>query len=153
MEILTGVTAAAEAPNMLFVAAMGVCTVMIGLICIIVLCSLMSALFRRFGDGEENKAKAAAPAAPAAAPAAAAPVSVAIPNRGELLAAITAAVAEELGTDVQRIRVHSLKRIDSAAPAADPARGELVAAITAAVAEELGTDVQRIRVHSLKKIG
>ena len=72
---------------------------------------------------------------------------------GIILAAVSAALAEELGTDISRIRIHSLRPVGAAAPAADPARGELVAAIAAAAAEELGTDVSRIRIHSLRKIG
>ncbi len=155
MEFQTGVVAAAvNAPNMLFVAAMGICTVLIGLTCIIFLCMLMSAFCRRFSSDKEN-APAQAPAvqqaasAPVSAPAS---VSTEIPNRSELIAAVTAAIAEELGTDVSALRVRSFRRVGAAAPAANPARGELVAAISAAVAEELGTDVSAIRIHSLKKI-
>ena len=51
------------------------------------------------------------PAAPAVEdePVAAAPQ--AIENRGELVAAISAAVAEELGKDVSGIRILSIKRL------------------------------------------
>ena len=34
-----------------------------------------------------------------------------IPNRGELVAAISVALAEELGKDVKAIRIHSIKRV------------------------------------------
>ena len=47
------------------------------------------------------------PQVPAAA---AVPAPAAIPNRGELVAAISAAIAEDLGTDVSAIRIHSLRR-------------------------------------------
>ena len=47
----------------------------------------------------------AAPAAPVAAPAAVEP------NRQELVAAVSAAIAEELGTDITGIRILSLKKI------------------------------------------
>jgi len=73
----------------LFVCLMGLCTVFVGLICIIVLVSVMSNVVRR------TDAKTAAPAipAPAAAP------------------AVSAAIAEELGTDVSAIRIVSMKKI------------------------------------------
>jgi len=154
MNFSTGVLAAAAGePSMLFVAAMGICTVLLGLTCIIFLCTLMSKICRSFSkDKAQSDAPAqSAPAAPAAP--AAAPAPAAISNRGELLAAVTAAIAEELGTDVSALRVLSFKPVGTAAAPADPARGELIAAISAAVAEELGTDVSRIRIHSLNKIG
>ena len=48
----------------------------------------------------------------AAMPAHAAPAAGdAIPNRGELVAAISVALAEELGKDVKAIRIHSIKRV------------------------------------------
>ena len=73
----------------LFVCLMGLCTVFVGLICIIVLVSVMSNVVRR------TDAKTAAPAipAPAAAP------------------AVSAASAEELGTDISAIRIVSMKKI------------------------------------------
>ena len=153
MSFQTGiVAAAANEPSMLFVAVMGMATVLLGLTCIIFLCTLLGAICRRLGDGEKN-APAQTSASPDPTPVAvAAPVRTEIPNRGELIAAVTAAIAEELGTDISALRVRSFRRVGSAAPAADPARGELIAAVSAAVAEELGTDVSRIRIHSLKKI-
>ncbi|MGM9652126.1 MAG: OadG family protein [Eubacteriales bacterium] len=102
--------AAATEPSILFVALMGIGTVLLGLTCIIFICMLMSALCRKFSKPEEAASKPEAPAAAPAASAAPAPQSD-IPNRTELLAAITAAIAEELGTDVSAIRVHSFKRI------------------------------------------
>ena len=82
----------------LFVCLMGLCTVFVGLICIIVLVSVMSNVVRR------TDAKTADPAipAPAAAPAAVTP---------EMVAAVSAAIAEELGTDVSAIRIVSMKKI------------------------------------------
>mgnify|MGYP003202462982 CR=1 FL=1 len=82
----------------LFVCLMGLCTVFVGLICIIVLVSVMSNVVRR------TDAKTAAPAIPA--PAAA--VSAVTP---EMVAAVSAAIAEELGTDVSAIRIVSMKKI------------------------------------------
>ena len=83
----------------LFVCLMGLCTVFIGLICIIVLVSVMSNVVRR------TDAKTAAPAIPA--PAAAVPAAV----TPELVAAVAAAIAEDMGTDVSAIRIVSMKKI------------------------------------------
>ena len=98
----------------------GFLIVFIGLICLIALVSLMGAVCQKVLKDEKKPAKKAAPAAPAkkAAPAPAkkaAPAPVAAPaviaNRDELVVAFSAAVAEELGTDVSAIRVVSLKEI------------------------------------------
>ena len=83
-----------------FVCLMGMGTVFFGLICIVALCYLMSAVCRRT---ERRKAVPAAPAVPAEA----------APDRGELVAAVSAALAEELGTDVSGIRILSLKKLDN----------------------------------------
>ena len=59
-----------------------------------------------------NKTTSAKKEAPVVTPAApVAPAANAIPNRGELIAAVSAAVAEELGEDVSAIRIHSFKKI------------------------------------------
>ena len=65
-----------------FVCLMGMGTVFFGLICIVALCCLMSAVCRR-DDG------------------------------GELVAAVSAALAEELGTDISGIRILSLKKLEN----------------------------------------
>jgi hypothetical protein len=54
-------------------------------------------------------ASEAAPAAPAA-PAPAAPAAPAAPSQ-ELVAAVSAALAEELGTDITRIRIKSITKL------------------------------------------
>lgn len=91
----------------LFVVCMGMGTVFVGLICIIILVKIMSFVIGKIVKDEPvKKAVPAAPAAPAAAP-----VSAEIPNRGEFVAAVSAAIAEELGTDVSKIQIHSIKRI------------------------------------------
>ena len=100
------VFAAAE-PSSLFVVVMGICIVFIGLVCIIGLVELMAFICGKFfKEKPAVKDAAAAPAAPAA-PA----VSGAIENRGELVAAVCAAVAEELGTDISALRVISFKKL------------------------------------------
>lgn len=82
---------------------LGIGTVFVGLICIIILCTIMGVIMQKVtGKNQEAPAAAAAPAVPAAP---------AIPNRGELVAAIACAAAEELGADVSAIRIVSLKKL------------------------------------------
>lgn len=76
----------------------GIGVVFVGLVCIVFFCLLMSAIIRAF---EKNKKQAPAVAAPVAA----APIA----NRGEFIAAVSTAIAEELGTDVSAIRIVSVK--------------------------------------------
>ena len=83
-----------------FVVAMGLITVFFGLIVLIVICELMGAICKRTVKAPE--AQAAPTPAPAAAP---------IANRQELVAAVSAAIAEEMGTDVSAIRILSLKKV------------------------------------------
>ena len=87
----------------LFIVGMGVGTVFIGLLCIVLLCLIMSAICRAF----EKKPKTAK------APVASASVSAEKPieNRQEIIAAVSAALAEEMGTDISAIRIHSFKKI------------------------------------------
>ena len=92
-------------PSIPFVILMGVGIVFIGLICIILLTTAMSAICRSMGDQTPPPAPAApAPAAPAAQP-------DAIPNRQAMIAAIAVAIAEELGTDPSGIRILSVKKL------------------------------------------
>ena len=93
-------------PSNLFVVLMGVGTVFIGLICIIILCTIMSSIYKAVTG---KKDKPATTVSPAAAPAPV--VSQEIPNRPAFIAAVSAAIAEELGTDVSGIRIHSVKRV------------------------------------------
>lgn len=84
----------------LFVCLMGMGTVFFGLICLIVLTMIMGKLV----GGR------AAPAAAAPIPAAAAPAAPE-GNRQEIAAAVAAAIAEELGTDITGIRILSMKKL------------------------------------------
>ncbi len=87
-----------------FVVVLGISIVFIGLICIIILCKILGAIC----NISENRNNAAAPAAPiVSAPAATQPIE----NRQEIIAAISAALAEEVGTDVSAIRILSFKKI------------------------------------------
>ena len=86
----------------LFVCLMGMGTVFVGLTCLVLLVSAMSAFFRK--SKEEQ---------PAAAPVAAAPVQSRTDNskKGELMAAIAAAIAEDMGTDISAVRIVSIKKV------------------------------------------
>lgn len=88
----------------LFVVALGLGTVFSGLIIIILLCKLMSFFV---GLTEKNQPVAAAQPQTSAAPVAPQPIQ----DKGAVIAAISAAVAEELGTDITNIRIHSIKRV------------------------------------------
>ncbi len=83
-----------------FVCAMGIGTVFIGLISLIIICSLISVFCH---VGKKKDAVVVAPAAPVA--------PAKIENKQEILAAVSAAVAEELGTDVSAIRITSFKKL------------------------------------------
>jgi len=81
---------------------MGMGIVFFGLICLIALTMIMGSLVSRF----------APPAVPASAASASAPAA-AVPeaNRQEIAAAVSAAIAEELGTDITGIRILSMKKL------------------------------------------
>ncbi len=95
---------AAEKIGNLTVFGFGFGLVFVGLICIIVICSIMGALCKALI--KDNK-KTAAPVANAPAQAG----GNAIANKGEFVAAVSAALAEELGTDVTGIRILSIKKL------------------------------------------
>ncbi len=100
-----------ETVNNGFVVAMGIGTVFVGLIVIILLIKLMS-MVTAMVTGNAAQTPAAAPAPTAAPTAPAAPAApAAIENRAEIIAAVCAAAAEELGTDVSALRVVSFKKI------------------------------------------
>ena len=89
-------------PSIPFVILMGVGVVFIGLICIILLSMAMSAICRSMGG--TNAAQPAAVPVPAAR-------NDAIPNRQAMIAAISAAIAEEEGADLNAIRILSVKKL------------------------------------------
>lgn len=84
----------------IFVCAMGMGTVFFGLICLILLTTIMG----RICSSKQ-------PAAPAAAPAAPVQAAQPEPNRQEMVAAVSAAIAENLGTDITGIRIVSMKKL------------------------------------------
>jgi len=83
----------------IFVCLMGMGTVFFGLIILILLTYLMSSLCRR---GRKQPEVFASPSSE--------PQSAA-PDRLEMVAAVSAALAEELGTDVSGIRILSMKKL------------------------------------------
>ena len=88
----------------LFVTLMGIGTVFFGLVCIIVLTTIMGAVLK-------SNAKPAP--APAAAPKAAAPAAPAVntATEQEILAAVIAAVTEDLGPSASRMQITSINKI------------------------------------------
>ena len=93
-------------PSSLFVCLMGMGTVFFGLICLIILTMVMG----RIVGGRAASASAPAAAVPTAAAPTAVPAA-AEPNRQELVAAVSAAIAEELGADITGIRIVSMKKL------------------------------------------
>lgn len=88
----------------LFVTLMGIGTVFFGLICIIVLTTIM---------GSVLKSNAKPAPAPAAAPKAAVPAAPAVntAKEQEILAAVIAAVTEDLGPSASRMQITSINKI------------------------------------------
>ena len=86
----------------LFVCLLGVAIVFIGLICIIILCKVLSAVCNAGAQPKTTKSEAEAQQSIAQNP---------IPNRKKIVVAISAAIGEELGTDVSAIKIVSLKKL------------------------------------------
>ena len=84
------------------VVAMGVGIVFLGLVLIILICKVMGLFFAKSAKAEIKPAAAKAPAAATSAP---------IENRQEIIAAVTAACAEEMGKDISALRVISFKKL------------------------------------------
>ena len=149
------VEAGVNEPNSAIVVLLGIGTVFVGLVLLIAICYLMSAVVRAI---EKPKASQAAPAAapkaaPAAAPAAPAAQSIIPGDRGAFMAAVSAAIAEDMGKDVNAIRILSVKKLGGTWVQPAPAvSADVMTAITAALAEEMGKDPAAIRILSVKKI-
>lgn len=98
--------------NNLTVILMGIGVVFAGLIGLIVVCTIMGKIC-----SAAFKNKPAVKAAPAAAPAAAATPAPAqadavIANRGEFVAAVSAAIAEASGTDAGGLRIVKIEKLN-----------------------------------------
>ena len=136
--------------NGFFVLVLGLGTVFVGLVSLILITKLMSALVQAAQGKKKDVSKAAdLPAAPIAAP-----VSPReIPNRPQFVAAISAAIATAMNTDVSGLRIHSIRPL-SGQPAAGSGedRSRFVAAVAASIAAYTGTEASGLRIHSIKKI-
>lgn len=86
------------------VVVLGVGIVFIGLVCIVILCKIMSAVCM-LAEKKNNSEKVVDTAL------ATANTVKPIENRQELIAAVSAVLAEELGTDVSALRILSFKKI------------------------------------------
>ena len=131
----------------IFVVLMGMGTVFFGLVCLIVLTTIMGRVLSKFAPAAP--APAARPVPAAAGPAVPAGQSPDPAERPVLAAAISAALAEELGTDISGLRILSMRRVGGAP---SPDRQALAAAVSAAIAEELGADITGIRIRSMKRL-
>lgn len=85
-----------------FVCLMGLGTVFFGLICIILLCMLMSAICKKFEKSDH--VTTVIESVPTT-------TKTAIVNRQEFIAAVSAVIAEDLGTDVSAIKILSVKEL------------------------------------------
>ena len=156
-----------------FVVAMGIGVVFVGLICIVVLCMVMSRLCRPGGRKEPAAAAAAAAVSKPAEQSGAGEKDMAVLT-AVITAAITAAASDRPAAAVRSAAVPGRRvaapssyrpvmppvysgppRHAAAAPVRCPAaskRQEMISAVSAAIAEQSGTDVSGIRILSFKKI-
>ncbi len=89
------------ANEMLFVVVLGLGTVFVGLIAIIILCKIIGAFCKGKTDIPVEQEQASAPSSQPQQ----------IENRQEIIAAVSAVIAEELGTDISALRILSFKKI------------------------------------------
>ncbi len=156
-----------------FVVAMGIGVVFVGLICIVVLCMVMSRLCRPGGRKEPAAAAAAAAVSKPAEQSGTGEKDIAVLT-AVITAAITAAASDRPAAAVRSAAVPGRRvaapssyrpvmppvysgppRHAAAAPVRRPAaskRQEMISAVSAAIAEQSGTDVSGIRILSFKKI-
>ncbi len=104
ISLLNAAAAAAQVPGddipTWFVVCMGMGTVFVGLITIIILCKIIGA-FCSIGNKKPEKAtERAIPAATASNE-----------NRKEIIAAVAAVCAEDMGTEVSALRILSFKKL------------------------------------------
>ena len=95
-----------------FVCLLGIGVVFLGLICLILLCFVIGFFSRdKKKSVKEEAVQTKSATALSAAPTAATSAATVTENRGEIIAAVSAAIAEELGEDVSSIRILSFKKI------------------------------------------
>ncbi len=102
--LAVAVDSAKDTPDWMVV-VMGVGVVFVGLVLIILICKIMGLFFAKSANNQtaSSPAQSASPAAPAA--------PAAIENRQEIIAAVTAVCAEEMGKDISALRVISFKKL------------------------------------------
>lgn len=100
------ISAELQEPSILQVVLMGIITVFVVLVGLIIIVKIMSAIIAQFTKTKSPVANNA-PAAPVAPPVMAAPAA----NNSQVVAAIATVLAEEMGTSVSHIRIHSIKKI------------------------------------------
>ena len=146
--------------NDFVVAGRGIATVFGSLICIIRICNITGATFKKYGssseksvgrsDGQNTQTEQPSQNAVMQTQSTAANVCEYVPakieNRGEVIAAISAAIAEDCGTDISRIRILSVRERANAIPD----REKLCAAISAVIAQETGAE--HVRIHSIRRV-
>ncbi len=88
-------------PSTPFVVILGISTVFIGLIGLVILCKILSVFCNMTGKKSKTINQVNSPVSN----------NQVIENRQEIIAAVSAALAEELGTDVSAIRILSFKKI------------------------------------------
>ena len=91
-------------PSNAFVVLFGLGTVFVGLVCIVLFVQLMhlivaKVIAKKSVDTPASHADSASTVQP-------------IENKQEIVAVVSAALAEELGTDISAIRIHSFKKIN-----------------------------------------
>ncbi len=85
------------------VCVIGLGIVFIGLICLIIICSVMALFFKGKKAEEKKQPSAAANVSGSSKPD--------IKNRQEFVAAVSAAIAEYSGNDINRMRIVSIKKL------------------------------------------
>lgn len=97
----------AQTPSTVTVVGLGIGTVFFGLICLIAICYLLGFIMKQLNKNKADKE----PVTVSTASAVSAPTTEPIVNRQELIAAVSAVIAEELGQDVEAIRIKSIKKL------------------------------------------
>lgn len=95
-------------PSMPLVVILGLATVFVVLICIILMIKLMSVIINAVN--KEDDADIAPQPVPISNVQAAVPAPAPV-NQSMVVAAIAAAIAEDMGTEVSHLRIHSIRRI------------------------------------------
>jgi len=147
--------------NDFVVAGLGIATVFLSLICIILICNIMGAIFKNISDKPSYEKKSngsgtvknAPIPSPSTSDASCVPqaateeyVPATIEDRGAFIAAVSAAIAEDCGADVSRIRILSVRERANSIPD----RAKICAAISAVISAETGAE--HVRIHSIRRL-